>query len=139
MRGRIYRALCLALGVVFIAAALPKISDPRAFALAVFRYRLLPGPLVYPVALILPWAECFAGLSLVFLPAWRRAAAVLAAGLLVLFVAAQGAALLRGLDIACGCFGAGDLVGLPTLLRTLLLLAAAVYCCRPERQRSGTA
>lgn len=93
----------IALGVFFVAAALPKIADPPSFAHMVYNYRLLPGPLVNPTALVLPWAELLMGIALIC-GIWRRTAASLVGALLLLFVVAISVNLLRGNAIDCGCF-----------------------------------
>jgi hypothetical protein len=93
----------LAVGVVLIAAALPKIADPGAFAWAVGRYEI-PWVPAGPVAVFLPWLELLAGLATIAVPALRRGALGLAAALFAGFAAAGAAALLGGLSIPCGCF-----------------------------------
>lgn len=93
----------IALGVFFVAAALPKIVDPPSFAHMVYNYRLLPGPLVNPTALAMPWAELMLGIALVC-GLWRRTAASLVGALLLLFIVAISVNLLRGNAIDCGCF-----------------------------------
>lgn len=93
----------IALGVFFVVAALPKIADPPSFAHMVYNYRLLPGPLVNPAALTLPWMELLMGVALVC-GIWRRTAAWLVGALLVVFIAAISVNLLRGNAIDCGCF-----------------------------------
>jgi putative oxidoreductase len=92
-----------ALGIVFIAAAVPKIVDPPGFAHEVSNYRLLPGAAVNAVALVLPWAELFAGLALVIGYA-RRSAAVLTLGLLAVFLGGLTLNLARNHPVDCGCF-----------------------------------
>ncbi len=93
----------LAIGAVFIGAALPKIADPGAFAWAVARYGI-PGVPAGPVAVFLPWLELVAGFAVVFVPALRLGALGMAAALLGGFAVAGAAALLGGLSIPCGCF-----------------------------------
>jgi uncharacterized membrane protein YphA (DoxX/SURF4 family) len=93
----------IALGALFVAAALPKIVDPPSFAHMVYNYRLLPGPLVNPTALAMPWAELMMGIALVC-GIWRRTAASLVGALLLLFIGAIAFNLLRGNAIDCGCF-----------------------------------
>jgi uncharacterized membrane protein YphA (DoxX/SURF4 family) len=93
----------IALGLVFIVAALPKIVDPPAFAHAVYNYRILPGPFVNLVALTLPWLELLSGLALV-LGLLRRAATVVIGGLLLVFLAGISLNLARKNPIDCGCF-----------------------------------
>jgi uncharacterized membrane protein YphA (DoxX/SURF4 family) len=93
----------IALGAVFVAAAIPKIADPPAFAHMIYNYRLLPGALVNGFALVMPWIELLVGVLLV-VGAWRREAALVAALLLLVFLGAIGWNLLRGHAIDCGCF-----------------------------------
>ena len=93
----------IALGAVFVAAAIPKIADPPAFAHMIYNYRLLPGTLVNGLALVMPWIELLVGVLLV-LGAWRREAALVAAVLLLVFLGAIGWNLARGHAIDCGCF-----------------------------------
>jgi uncharacterized membrane protein YphA (DoxX/SURF4 family) len=93
----------IALGAVFVAAALPKITDPPAFAHMIYNYRLVPGVLVNTLALVLPWIELIVGILLI-VGAWRREAALVAALLLLVFLGAIGWNLARGHAIDCGCF-----------------------------------
>lgn len=93
----------IALGVIFIMAALPKIVDPPSFAHMIYNYRMVPGALLNLSALILPWFELLLGLALV-LGIWRRTAAAWAGALLVVFILAIGVNLARGNAIDCGCF-----------------------------------
>ena len=92
------------LALFFMAAALPKIKAPPEFALAVFRYQILPYGLVNVAAIFLPWIELVSGLALLTLPKVRRSALLIILGLLILFTLAKGMALARGLNISCGCF-----------------------------------
>jgi len=114
------------IGLVFLAAALGKIGDPAAFAKQIHYFRLLPGGFENTVAIMLPWIELIAALSLL-LRAHPRSGAIVAAGLMVLFVIVVAAALARGLDIECGCFGPSDAsrVGAAKLLENIGLLALA--------------
>ena len=93
----------IALGVFFVAAALPKIVDPPGFAHMIYNYRLVPGGLVNLMGLVMPWFELLAGLALV-LGIWTRTAAALIGALLLVFVAAISINLARGNAIDCGCF-----------------------------------
>jgi hypothetical protein len=93
----------IALGAVFVAAAIPKILDPPAFAHMIYNYRLLPGGLINGLALVMPWIELCVGLALV-LGVWKREAALVAGALLVVFLVAIGWNLVRGHAIDCGCF-----------------------------------
>ncbi|HUF18814.1 MAG TPA: MauE/DoxX family redox-associated membrane protein [Thermoanaerobaculia bacterium] len=93
----------IALGVIFVAASLPKLVDPPSFAQMIYNYRLLPGPLVNPVALILPWIELLTGIALI-LGIWRRTAAVFIGAMLLVFIIGIGINLARNNPVNCGCF-----------------------------------
>ena len=97
----------IALGVIFIAAALPKIADPPSFAHMIYNYRLVPGGLINLSSLIMPWAEVLCGLALV-LGIWTRPARDLIALLLIVFIVAISINLFRGNAIDCGCFNVAD-------------------------------
>jgi uncharacterized membrane protein YphA (DoxX/SURF4 family) len=93
----------LALGAIFVVAALPKIADPPAFAHMIYNYRLLPGGLINLAAITMPWIELFSGLALL-LGIWTRPARWIITALLVTFLIAISINLARGNAIDCGCF-----------------------------------
>lgn len=128
-------AACLALAGVMIAAALPKISSPDKFALAVYQYHLLPALLVNLVAVYLPWLEISCAAALVALPAARRGALLLVAGMLVVFTMAIAWVVIRGQAIPCGCFGGDDstAAGWWSLARNCGLLALTALALRSTR------
>jgi uncharacterized membrane protein YphA (DoxX/SURF4 family) len=95
--------LRIGLGVVFIAASLDKIQNPQYFADNIANYRVMPYQLINPIAVTLPWVEFVTG-SLLVMGIWIRANALILSGMLVLFSLAILQALLRNLDISCGCF-----------------------------------
>jgi len=95
----------LVLGLVFIAAALPKVADPPGFAKAIWGYALFPAWSLSPLALVLPWLELACGLALC-LGLWVRAAALWTGALLLSFCLALGFNLARRHPVDCGCFGA---------------------------------
>jgi putative oxidoreductase len=99
----ILMAVRVALGALFIYSAWPKIADPPAFAQVLSNYRLLPGALVNPAALVLPWLEMVAGICLVA-GIMRRAAALWITVLLVVFMGALAINIARDVAVDCGCF-----------------------------------
>ncbi len=142
-----------AVGAIFIYASLDKLAHPDAFAQAIANYRLVPMALLHPFAWFLPVLEVVAGAALIL--GWqRRGAAVLTAGMTVMFIVAIALALARGLDISCGCFDTADGhgVGLDLLIRDVFLLAGALlpllipsdrwsvdhWCARWRARRKGT-
>ncbi len=119
----------LAVGGVFVFASWDKLLHPAAFAAAVDHYHLVPYPLLHPMAYALPLLELITGTALI-LGLCRRGAALIAGCLTVVFMIAIGSALIRGLDITCGCFhtDGGHAVGISLLVRDLVLL---VMCWPP--------
>jgi putative oxidoreductase len=93
----------IALGAIFIVAALPKITDPPSFAHMIYNYRILPAGLINISALVMPWVEIVCGLLLI-LGVWVKPARWLIAAMLVVFIVAISINLVRGNAIDCGCF-----------------------------------
>jgi putative oxidoreductase len=93
----------LALGAIFVAAAVPKIADPPSFAHMIYNYRLLPGGLINISSIVMPWIELLCGLALI-LGVWRKAALSIIGTMLVVFIIAISINLARGNAIDCGCF-----------------------------------
>ena len=62
-------------------------------------------------------------------------ASLLVFGLMIVFTAAVGTALARGLDISCGCFDTegGTQVGLAKIAENVALTAAAFWVWRGDR------
>jgi uncharacterized membrane protein YphA (DoxX/SURF4 family) len=126
----------LYLAGIFVFACWPKISDPSLFALQVAAYEILPIWGVGIVATVLPWLELAAALLLATGIAVRWAAAA-AAAMLGAYAIAGAAALARGLDLSCGCFGAGDPIGAWSLARNGIWLAIAAYVFVLDREPLG--
>ena len=120
----------LGLGGLFAFSALGKIGDPALFADLVGRYEMLPRIVLGPFALVLPMVELLSGLTLVF-TVWVREAALLVVAQLGMFMVALSQALVRGLDISCGCFGVpstgGALELAMALVRDAVLLVPAIW------------
>lgn len=121
----------LILGAVFMYASIDKIAHPAAFAEAVYNYQILPGFLINPTALVLPWLELVLGIFLV-LGLFREGSVLIVTGLMVVFLGAMVFNLARGLDIHCGCFststdGTSDAPMVWYVIRDGLFLIPAVY------------
>ena len=133
-------ALRWVLGGVFIVAGGLKVFEPAKFAIAVENYRLLPPELVNLEAITLPWIELTAALFLIA-GLWERASALVITVLCAGFFFAIAAALVRGLNIECGCFGTvgGRKVGLTGLaFDTVLLVMAAWLTWRASEEVKQT-
>lgn len=116
------------LGCVFIFASIDKIVDPQAFAASIANYKIVAGGLTLLPATILPWIELLSGLGLL-LGVFVRGSALLTLSLLLLFTILVASAMLRGLDISCGCFtqdpSAGK-IGWKKIGENLVLIATNV-------------
>jgi uncharacterized membrane protein len=96
--------LCkVVLAAIFLLASVPKILAPHEFAIAVFRYQLLPDAAVNLMAIFLPWLELVAAIA-ILIPRTSVAAAAIFFGLLAVFTAAISIDIARGINISCGCF-----------------------------------
>ena len=111
----VHRLCRWALGLVLLLAAvgLPgkewgggKLGHPSSFAKNIRTYQMVPQPLVLPMAMYLPWFEFTTGLILL-MGVWRRETITVTLALCGMFLLANVTALARGLEIDCGCFGAG--------------------------------
>ena len=110
-------------GGLFIFAGWEKSFSPQSFADSIASFKILPDQLIIPTALSIPPFEILAGL--LALSGWHRRTGLLALTLATaVYCVAIGLALMRGLDVNCGCFGpVSNLSPRAELLRDLLLFA----------------
>jgi uncharacterized membrane protein YphA (DoxX/SURF4 family) len=113
----------LVLGFIFIYAGAEKIADPDGFAVSISNYRILPIQLVNIFAVAIPWLELFSGILIIFGFSVKENSFIIGS-LMTLFTFMVLVAVLRGLDIDCGCFGTGDAqkVGLLKIVENLVLI-----------------
>ena len=122
---RLTAALRLGLAALFLTAVATKLPDVRGFADELANYRLLPAALVPAAAVWVIGLELVAGVLLLLGRTGWRGAALVVTALLVVFVLGLGQALLRGIDLRCGCFGEPEPASWWTVGRDLAMLAAA--------------
>lgn len=130
--------LRVGLGLVFVYAGVGKVLAPMDFADSVASFQLLPEVLVMPVALDLPVYEVMLG-GLLAAGVWRWEAVLGIVILCGVFAVALGQALVRGLDVDCGCFGGGGVMsGGPwwALGRDAVLMAAGFWLLSRWGRRS---
>jgi len=130
-------AVRILLGAIFIYAALLKIADPVAFAGSVAAYKILPYFASYLTAAVLPFVELSCGLLLVC--GYRVRGGALIIGVMnLVFMIALSTAILRGLDIDCGCFKQGGAKTTPwtALLRDAVFLAMTLFVLRVEARKN---
>jgi uncharacterized membrane protein YphA (DoxX/SURF4 family) len=107
VRDALHWIVRLGLGGLFLWTGWQKLVEPGAFAASIANYRVLPEALVGASAVGLPVLELVVGVALL-LPTYARGAAVIVAALLGVFAVAMAQSKLRGIDVDCGCFGAGN-------------------------------
>ncbi len=129
------RAAQLFLGAVFVVAAVLKLADLQAFSETIANYRLLPAAWSPPLATSLVGTELLLGVTMLA-GRMRRACALVALVLIGAFVVAMASALVRGIDVSCGCFGAASSrLSWGTFLRDALLLVPATIAARSADAR----
>ncbi len=116
----------LVIGLVFLVSGAAKLRDPVSFRAAVENYRILPAPLVTPVARTLPPLEVVLGAALL-LGVLIVPMAVLAAVVLLAFAGAIWVNVRRERTIGCGCGFAGrQQVSRRLVVRNGVLVVAAL-------------
>jgi uncharacterized membrane protein YphA (DoxX/SURF4 family) len=131
----VIRITRITIGLVFVIAALGKIGDLAWFAQQLHNYRIAPAWSENVFAVVMPWIELMAGLSLV-VGIRARAGAAITLALMIFFTLAVAAAWARGLDFRCGCFGklGASTIGMHKFLENLGLTAlAGLAMRRPAR------
>ena len=126
----------LLIGGMYIGASFYKIIEPAVFAKSIWWYHMVPGSLINLMALILPWLELVIGLALIFGFAYRGAI-WWANLLLVVFIVALASTIMRGIDIDCGCFKAGESATAPAWNALWFDLVAMVFALQLFFSRSG--
>jgi uncharacterized membrane protein YphA (DoxX/SURF4 family) len=112
-------------GLIFIYASIDKIANPAYFAGMIQNYQLAPDIFINIAAIILPWLELLCG-ALLLTGIWHRSAAFLITFLMLVFMIAISSAIFRGLDIECGCFGAGTSANWSRIIEDIFLLVFSV-------------
>ncbi len=116
----------LALAAIFLAAGYFKLREPwLQFAASLSGFKLVPDDLLEPVAKYLPWAEVLLGVWLLsgILLRWSALVSSLVLGC---FLSVLIRSYAIGLQVDCGCFGSGEVLGPKTLARDSLMLFLAL-------------
>lgn len=122
------------LSVVFIFAGLEKIISPDVFAESISNYKLFPNFSINIIAITVPWIELITGLFLLFGITIKETLKIINS-MMLFFIIIILFALVRGLDIECGCFGTHNAqkVGFIKLFENTILLSFGIllYKCKP--------
>ena len=133
----------LFLGLIFVTAAIQKIMIPWDLGRAILAYEILPGYLISPMGIVMPWVELAAGLLLIS-NKMVRPSAILIAIMNVMFILAIASVMIRGMEIECGCaFEIGPLAAIVgtqadgwALVRDFIFLGMAAYVYLNYRPKS---
>ena len=127
------------LGVILIYASIDKIVHPAEFAKAIGNYNVLPFGLENLLGIVLPILELLVGICLV-LGIMLDGSAIITAGMMTVFIIALSQAMIRGIDINCGCFkvtveNGGHQVGIRRIIEDFLFLGMSLMVLsRGERK-----
>jgi len=124
------RAAQITAGLIFVAAALPKIADLSGFAGSIHNFHLepvIPMAAINVFAVMIPWVELIAGLALIG-GVRPRAGAIVYTLLMAVFTVGIVQAVARGLSFECGCFGKAGAatIGAKKIAENLVMLAIGV-------------
>ena len=127
----------LGLAIFFFVSGGIKVLDVRSFAEAIEGYRLIDGILAMVAAVWLAWIECLLAVALLWRP-FRAQALQFVSALLAVFQIALSSALVRGLDISCGCFGSENSSSIGFALgRNCVLMVCILLYFLHERRTGG--
>ena len=120
----------IVLGVVLIYASIDKIIHPDAFAKLIGNYNVLPFGLENVVAIILPTLELIVGCCLI-LGIMLDGSAIITAGMMIVFIFALSQAMIRGIDVSCGCFNVseaeeGSQIGFRRIIVEIIFLGLSI-------------
>ena len=107
------------LGIVFIYASYEKILNPEGFSDNIHNYHVTPIAIENLAALILPWMELIVGVFLI-IGVFLEGATSITIGMLIFFIFILSQAVIRGIDVHCGCFKTEADVGVTDLRMELI-------------------
>jgi uncharacterized membrane protein YphA (DoxX/SURF4 family) len=118
------------LGVILVYASIDKIVHPAEFAKSIGNYNVLPFGLENLLGIILPVLELLVG-SCLILGIMLDGSAIITAGMMTVFIIALSQAMIRGIDINCGCFkvtveNGGHQVGIRRIIEDFLFLGMSI-------------
>ncbi len=113
--------------MVFVYSGSIKILNIHEFAQAIDNYHILPQPVIIPFASLIVSSEIVLGLLFLF-GIYEKETGVFLILLNIVFILAMFSALIRGIDISCGCFSSeGEVLGIKDILRDFAFVLLIVY------------
>lgn len=116
------------LGIVFLYSAYSKLKNPLVFSESIYNYQILGMVLSAWAAVLVPVLEGIVGVGLIT-GLWLRESLILTAALYMVFDLMILQAMIRGLDIDCGCFSPGDSgpIDIYKIMQNVILTAMAFW------------
>ena len=122
----LFEIIRLILAFIFVLSSIEKLKDPYAFALFVDAYQVFPDWIVNLSTLLIPWLELFIAFGLIF-KFKLRANLILFGSLMIMFTLLVVIAMIKGLDIECGCYGeSSSKVGLVKLVENFIIILSCL-------------
>lgn len=126
----LYDLIRYALAFLFILASIEKLKNPYAFALSIDAYQIFPDWITNISTFFIPWLELFIGFGLLF-KFKLQANLYLYFVLMISFTILVLIAIIKGLDIECGCFGeSSSKVGLIKLIENTFIIILILLLIR---------
>lgn len=128
----------IVLGAILIYASMDKMANMGDFAKIIHNYKLIPVSTENLLAIFLPWFEFITGLFLI-VGKFEKGSLFIYNFILIIFIIALSQALIRGLDINCGCFSVKPSSTTEVWLRiiedlVMLFFSISLYRYTPETQ-----
>lgn len=116
------------IGYIFILAGIEKIADPTGFSDSIENYQFLPNMFINFFAIAFPWIEVVSGILIIF-NKYVKENSFIFISMMTAFTIMILIAVLRGLDIDCGCFGTNNSqeVGFVKIIENLGLIILGIY------------
>ncbi len=112
----------LILAFIFIFAGIEKIKSPHNFAISIDAYQIFSDWIINFIVILIPWLELFVGFGIIF--GYKlKANLYLYIFMMISFTVLILIAMVKGLDIECGCFGEHSTkVGFQKLMENLFII-----------------
>jgi len=120
----------LILAFLFILSALQKFKSLETFALSIDAYQIFPSFLVNLITIIIPWLELFIGTGLLF-KYKLQSNLIFYLFMMISFTILVFIAMIKGLDIDCGCFGESSTkVGVQKVAENMIIVLGNLILIR---------
>lgn len=126
------------ISLIMISAGALKLSSFNEFVVSIYQFGILPNQTILHSAVLIISIELTGGFLLLF-GVWKKVIALLFVAMLAIFTIVILLNIFQGRYFDCGCFGSAlpVRIGLWSIIRNILLIAALIVVYRTENNRSG--